>query len=334
MAAVAPKFSDDSDVKQAPPAVEYAGLAHRAISLRPPSHKLSITTIIRVKGLGRAADGNGKIMSVMKVRGIEVAYDDTGEGSTVVVLLHGFPLNRAMWDAQVEALRASCRVITPDLRGLGETGATQGPATMEEMASDVAALLDALGVGRVVLGGLSMGGYVALAFLRQLPERVCALILADTRAGADSEEARRNREEVASLALREGMGPIADAMIPKLLSADTLERSPEIVSRVREMVLSTNPEGAAAAQRGMAARRDQTDLLSRLGVPTLIIVGSEDKITPPDEAEAMQRTVRGSRLELIEGAAHLSNVERPNDFNRVLLEFLKNFRTRTAGGDP
>ena len=263
-------------------------------------------------------------MSVARVRGIELAYEMSGaEGSVPVVLLHGFPFNRTLWREQVEALRERYTVVTVDLRGHGETPATTAPATMEEMAEDVAALLDSLDIARVVVGGLSMGGYVALAFYRARPERVRALVLADTRSNADTEEARRTREETARRALTEGMAPIADAMLPKLLSAGTLEHSPDVVARVRRMMLGVSPEGAAAALRGMAVRRDQTDLLSKIDVPTLVIVGSEDAITPPSDSEAMHSSIEGSRLVVIEGAGHVSNVERPVEFDRALVEFLE-----------
>jgi 3-oxoadipate enol-lactonase len=258
------------------------------------------------------------------VRDIAVAYDDAGSGPPVV-LLHGFPFNRSMWRGQARALVETHRVITPDLRGQGDTslGETEGAATMEEMAADVAALLDELGVEHAVVGGLSMGGYVALAFCRAFTERVRALVLADTRAGADTDEVRRTREENARRALAEGMAPIADAMLPKLLSAETLEHRPEVVGRVREMMLATKPEGAAAALRGMALRRDQTDLLREIEAPTLIVVGGEDAVTPPAEAEAMRGAIKDSRLVRIEGAGHLSNVERPEEFDLALADFLR-----------
>ena len=260
--------------------------------------------------------------NVARVRGIEMAYDDDGGGAPVV-LLHGFPLDRSMWREQAEGLGAACRVLAPDLRGLGETPLGGEAVTMGGMAEDLAALLDSLDLRSVVLGGLSMGGYVAFEFLRRFPERVRALVLADTRPQADTEEGRRTREETARRALKEGIAPIVESMLPKLLSAGTRERGGEVVERVRAMMLRTRPEGAAAALRGMAARRDQTDLLPSIAVPTLVLVGAEDSITPPADAEAMAAKVRGSRLLRIEGAGHLSNVERPEEFNRALVEFLR-----------
>ena len=270
-------------------------------------------------------------MSFARVRGIELAYELSGaEGGVPVVLLHGFPFNRTLWREQAEALRAHYTVITIDLRGHGETPAPTGdaPATMEEMAKDVAALLDELRIdARIVLGGLSMGGYVALAFYRLFPARVLALVLADTRPQADTEEARRNREEIATQILREGIRTIDDAMMPKLLAPATYHEQPQIVQRIRDMILQTDPQGAAAAMLGMAARADQTELLREIDCPTLIIVGSLDRVTPPADAELMQREIRGARLEVLAGAGHVSNLERPAEFNRALEKFLDELET-------
>jgi 3-oxoadipate enol-lactonase len=251
-----------------------------------------------------------------------MAYDEAGSG-TPVLLLHGFPFNRSMWHEQVEALTPRYRVITPDLRGHGETMVTGGPATMEEMARDVAALMETLEISRATVGGLSMGGYVALALYKLFPLRVRALMLADTRAQADTEEARENREQQAEKALNEGMGSVAEAMLPKLLSPRTMAQRPQVVARVREMIVNTKPEGAAAAQRGMAQRSDQFPFLWRIIAPTLIVVGREDAITPVSDSERMHREIGGSRLAVVEDAGHLSNLEQPESFNRVLTKFLR-----------
>jgi pimeloyl-ACP methyl ester carboxylesterase len=255
------------------------------------------------------------------VRGIEMAYTDVGSGPSVV-LLHGYPFNRSMWREQVDSLSANYRVIAPDLNGLGETSVSLESATMDEMAQTVAALLDELEIKRVTLGGLSMGGYVALAFYHRFQFRVRALILADTRSQADTTEARQGREQQAGKILKEGMSSITDDFLKKVLTPATLSEKPEIVGRVRAMILATKPQGAAAALRGMASRRDQTDFLPDIIAPTLIIVGGEDRLTPPVDAELMHREIRGSHLEIIEGASHLSNLERPIEFNRALKDFL------------
>lgn len=261
-------------------------------------------------------------MNRASVRGIEMAYDEVGSGPAVV-LLHGYPFNRSLWREQVEVLSGSYRVITPDLRGLGETTLAGETATMDEMAQDVAALLEKLNIQRIALGGLSMGGYVALAFYRRFPLRVRSLILADTRPQADTDEARRSRAEQAQTILRDGMESIADGFLAKVLAPSTLAGQPEKVARVREMIVSTGPRGAAAALHGMAARVDQTDYLPRILAPALIIVGSLDELTPHADAELMHREIRGSRIEIIEGAAHVSNIESPAQFNHALTDFLQ-----------
>ncbi|HEY0729350.1 MAG TPA: alpha/beta fold hydrolase [Pyrinomonadaceae bacterium] len=260
-------------------------------------------------------------MSFIRVDDIQLAYTDAGLGQPVV-LLHGYPFNRTLWNEQVGALSNSYRVITPDLRGHGESDASAGAATMNRMAQDVAALMDHLEISRAVIGGLSMGGYVALAFYKQFPSRVRALILADTRAQADTEEGKQTRYQQAEKALAEGMAGIADAMLPKLLTPDTVSKHPEVVKRVRDMMLKTKPEGAAGALLGMAERDDQTSLLSQISCPTLILVGREDPITPVQDSEKMHREIEGSRLVVIENASHVSNLEQTEQFNDELLRFL------------
>lgn len=260
--------------------------------------------------------------------GIKFAYDDAGSGPAVV-LLHGFPFNRSMWSEQVSALQRDFRVIAPDLRGHGESEVTAGVNTMETMARDIAALLDQLQVSHTVLGGQSMGGYVALAFARLFPERLQALVLVDTRPQGDTAEAKQTRAVQAEKVLNEGMKPIADGMLPKLVTPETLTNRAQVAQRVNEMMLSTPPEGAAAALRGMAERLDHTTFLSHINVPTLIVVGREDPITPLADSELMHEKIAGSRLEIIENAAHVSNLEQPERFNNVLSEFLR----RLVDGD-
>jgi 3-oxoadipate enol-lactonase len=261
-------------------------------------------------------------MSFIRIDDIQLAYTDVGLGQPVM-LLHGYPFNRSLWAEQVSALSNSYRVITPDLRGMGESDASPGAATMNQMAQDVAVLLDRLEISRAVVGGLSMGGYVALAFYKQFPSRVRALILADTRAQADTNEGKQTRFQQADQALAEGMASIADAMLQKLLTPETVSKRPEVVKRVRDMMLKTKPQGAAGALLGMAERDDQTSLLSRISCPTLILVGREDPITPVADSETMQRGIAGSRLVVIENAAHVSNLERTEQFNDELVRFLK-----------
>ncbi|HJT67063.1 MAG TPA: alpha/beta hydrolase [Pyrinomonadaceae bacterium] len=260
-------------------------------------------------------------MAFISLADIQLAYTDTGLGQPVV-LLHGYPFNRSLWTEQVSALSNSYRLITPDLRGLGESDSRPGAATMNRMAQDVAELLDRLEISRAVVGGLSMGGYVALAFYKQFPSRVRALVLADTRAQADTEEGKQTRFQQAEKALAEGMAGISDSMLPKLLTPETVSKRPELVKRVRDMMLKTKPEGAAGALLGMAERDDQTRLLSQISCPALILVGREDPITPVQDSEKMHREIAGSRLVIIDNAAHVSNLERTEQFNDELVRFL------------
>ena len=260
-------------------------------------------------------------MTVAHINNHQISYTDTGNGRPLV-LIHGYPFNSSLWADQIPALSNGYRVIAPDLRGFGETDASQEPSTMNSLAADVARLMDHLEIPRATIAGLSMGGYVALAFYKQFTSRVRALVLADTRAQADTEEAKQTRAQQAEKALSEGMAGIADAMLPKLLTPETVSKHPEIVKRVRDMMLKTKPEGAATALRGMAERDDQTELLSRISVPTLILVGAEDAITPVADSEKMHQAIAGSSLVVLDHAGHVSNIERAKQFNDALLHFL------------
>jgi pimeloyl-ACP methyl ester carboxylesterase len=254
--------------------------------------------------------------------GVEFAYIDAGEGP-VVLLLHGFPFDKSMWTDQIEALTAGgFRAVVPDLSGLGETKAVGEISTMDDMARDAAALLDLLEVNQAVVCGLSMGGYVAFEFAHLFPSRVRGLVLAGTRAQADNEQERAGREQQVQTMLRAGMVPISIATLPKLLAPKTLAEKPEVVKRVRKMITQSDPKGASAAQRGMAARRDYTGDLSQIKVPTLIIVGREDPIRPVSDAEFIHKRIANSRLEIIEDAAHMTNLEQPEVFNDAVASFL------------
>ena len=260
-------------------------------------------------------------MSRIRIDDIQMAYEDQGSGSPVI-LVHGYPFNRSLWNDQVDAFSKDHRVITPDLRGFGNSDSSEGPSTMNRMAQDIALLMDALNIQVATLGGLSMGGYVVLAFYKQFPSRVRGLVLADTRPQADAEEGKQVRAQQAEKILAEGMVGVADAMLPKLLTAETLSRKPEVVKRIRDMMIKTKPAGAAAALLGMAAREDQTQLLEQIVTPTLIIVGREDSITPVADSLTMFDRIAASRLVVIENAAHVSNVEQVKSFNQELRTFL------------
>lgn len=254
---------------------------------------------------------------------MSLAYDDRGQGP-VVVLLHGFPLDRTMWSGQVDDLSTSFRLILPDLPGHGGSPVAPGVVTMEAMADAVVGLLDELGLtGPVVLGGLSMGGYVALEALARHPGRFRALMLLDTRATPDTPEAAANREVLARKVEEAGYAqPVIDAMRPKLVSKTTQDRAPAIVEELVQVMARTPTAGIAGALRGMAVRPDRTADLVGSGLPTLILVGADDVITPPAEMQGLAAAVPGSRFATIPEAGHLAPREQPAACNREIRSFL------------
>ena len=253
--------------------------------------------------------------------GSEIEYDVQGDGPTVL-LLHAFPLGRFMWDAEAEAFSRRHRIVRFDARGFGGTPPGDGPLTMDRIADDGAALLGLLGIEKAVVAGCSMGGYAAFAFAHRHPERLDGLVLQDTRAGADTDDARAYRASLATKVLEEGAGAAVDAFLPRLVGETTRRDNPTLVSRLRERILATSPRGIAQALAGLGARPDSRDTLATIRVPTLIVVGEEDVLTPPAEAEAMAEAIAGSRLEVIPSAGHLSNLENPEAFAGALGRFL------------
>jgi pimeloyl-ACP methyl ester carboxylesterase len=254
--------------------------------------------------------------------GVRLAYRDHGQGEAIL-FLHGFPVSGAMWDPQVQACGGEFRTVVPDLRGHGGSDA---PALdsypMDLFAGDALALLDALGIERAVVVALSLGGYVAFALFRLAPERVRALVLADTRAAADTPESARGRKQLAARVRREGTAPAIDSMLPKLLAPGSAARDPGLLGRIEAMMRQARPAGVAASLTGLAERPDCFDLLPRISVPALIVVGGEDAITPPEESERMASRLPDASLMVIPGAGHVSNLEAPEAFNRALLGFL------------
>ncbi|RMH05096.1 MAG: alpha/beta fold hydrolase [Nitrospirae bacterium] len=260
-------------------------------------------------------------MKIM-LNGIHLAYSDQGHGEPLV-FLHAFPLHRAMWEAQVQAFAEAFRVITIDLRGFGESDAPIWRYSIEQFADDVHALLDHLSIPRATFVGLSMGGYTLLALYRKYRNQIQALVLADTRAEADSEEVRSGRMAMAQTAYHQGMDAIAEIMIPKLLGSTSLASRPNVVQTVRAMIARNQPSGIIGALIAMADRPDSTALLREITCPTLVIVGEEDIATPPAEVKRMADQIPGARLEVIPSAGHASNLEQPERFNQALLSFLQ-----------
>jgi len=243
-------------------------------------------------------------------------------GGLPLVLLHAFPLSSAMWAEQRERLASRCHVLTPDQRGFGASPLGPDAPDLAACADDVVALLDRLGLDRVVLGGLSMGGYVAMALLRRHPERVRALVLADTKAGLDPEAARANRLRVAQDVERHGNGGLVEQMLPVLLGSTTTTERPGVVERVRAMVEQAPPSAVAWAQRAMAGRSDAFDVLAGADVPALVLVGDEDVLSTVDDARAMTEVLPQGQLAVLDRAGHLSALEVPDAFADAVGTFL------------
>lgn len=251
----------------------------------------------------------------------ELAYESWGSGRETIVLVHGFPLTAAMWRAQLPALGTGVwRAVAPDLRGFGRTpGAI---ASVDEAADDLLALIDTLGADRVVLGGFSMGGYVALAFMRRHAARVQGLMLVDTKAEADGEEARKGRYALADRVRAEGKGIVIEAMLPRLVADATLSGRPDVVQAVLDVESGATQDGIIGALKAMAERPDSSSGLPALVCPTLVIVGHDDVITPVADAERMAGAIPGAKLVVIPDAGHLSPMEHPAAVNAAMTEWL------------
>ena len=243
---------------------------------------------------------------------------EAGEGWPVI-LLHAFPQRAEMWRPQLERAPSGWRLIAPDLRGVGAGPPLDRGLTMDEYAEDVSALMDALKIDRAAIGGLSMGGYITFALFRREPARFTAMILADTRPQADTPAGREGREQLRRRLTEQGARGVADQMLPKLLSAAA---DPETTAAARGAIESLSPPAIDAAILALMHRADSTPLLAKVNVPSLVIVGDADTVTPPSDAEAMHRAVARSTLVVIPGAGHLSNIEQPELFSRALADFL------------
>jgi len=261
-------------------------------------------------------------MGEAQIRGTTLHYQRSGRGPDLL-LLHAFPLAGFMWSELARTLEDIATCVCPDLRGFGATPPGQGPLTMDEIADDAAALLDLLGIEKAIVSGCSMGGYAALAFARRYPARLLGLCLQDTRAGADTAEGRVGRGTLAAKALTEGAAVVADAFLPRLLGASTAATRPELRAALRERIVATSAEGLANGLLGLGLRQDSTPTLDTLRVPTLVLCGEEDVVTPPAESEALHRGIAGSRLVLIPRAGHLAALEQPEAVGKELRELVR-----------
>lgn len=257
--------------------------------------------------------------------GIDVAYEASGPAEApAVILIHAFPFNRTMWAPQVEALEASYRVITYDLRGHGATALGDAPYSMGRFAADLIALMDALGIEKATLCGLSMGGYVALRAIRDFPQRFDALILANTRCEADSNVERHQRMSTISAIREDGVDCFAMGYIDTLFIPNTLTANPGVVRAVKLMIMNTEARTLENTLRALRERESTCDSLQAIAVPTLILVGERDNITPPANSQYLREHIPNADLVVIKHAAHLSNLENPKAFNAALETFLTN----------
>ena len=260
--------------------------------------------------------------TIGRLRYLEATSPGTGRPRGVLVLVHAFPLNARMWEGQLALAEGGWRVIAPQLRGFDGASGDPPAASMDEYAGDVIDLLDALHIQEAVIGGLSMGGYVAFAMCRHAARYFQALILADTRSQADTPQGVEGRKRMLQLVQEKGPSAVAEEMLPKLLGETTRTKRPDVVERVRSLVLSSSADAIGGAIRALMTRPDSTPLLSSMHVPTLILVGSEDTVTPPAAAEELHRGIAGSELIVIPEAGHLTNLEQPELFNGAVARFL------------
>jgi pimeloyl-ACP methyl ester carboxylesterase len=261
-------------------------------------------------------------MPRVNVYDCELHYVESGRG-TPLLLVHGFPLDHTMWQGQIDALSDRYRVIAPDLRGFGQSGVTPGLVTMPRMADDLAELLAGIGVNEpLVFCGLSMGGYVAWQFAMRYRPRLAKLILCDTRAVGDNAETAANRISLAERVQKEGPGFVAESMLPKLFAPDAILTKAPCVETTRQVILRTNPQGIAAASRGMAQRPDVTGRLNEFDVPALVICGQHDAISKPEEMREIAAKLPQARYLEIAGAGHMSPLEKPAEVNAAIRAFV------------
>ncbi|MER5749283.1 alpha/beta hydrolase [Streptomyces sp. NPDC002088] len=259
-----------------------------------------------------------------------LSYEDKGPDTSrapliPLVLVHGHPFDRTMWTPQIEAFSPERRVVAPDLRGYGASPVVPGITPLSRFAQDIEALLDDLKVDTCVLAGLSMGGQIAMECYAGFGDRVRGLVLADTFPAAETPQGKVTRNAMADRLLREGMRGYADEVLEKMVAPYA---DPAVKSHVHRMMTATSPEGAAAALRGRAERPDYQDLLTRVTVPALVVVGADDEYTPVSDAESMHALLPDSTLHVIEGTAHMPNLERAGEFNAVLGKFLERVDAR------
>ena len=262
-------------------------------------------------------------MQHVTIGDIKLAVRTIGHQGYPLLLVHGFPLDHTMWGAQIDYFSDHCKVIAPDLRGFGGSDVTPGTVSMEQMADDLNQLLDELDVReKVIFCGLSMGGYVGMQFWRKYKQRVLAMVLCDTRAAADTPEAAANRHKLNTMILEKGPAEASKVMLPKMFAPATWDSQPQLIERTRKVIEGNNPEGIAAAARGLAERPDSRELIKTIDVPTLIVVGEHDAISPVAEMREMADAIPDSAWVVVPHAGHMAPMEDPAVVNEAIAEFI------------
>ncbi len=262
------------------------------------------------------------------VNGVEVDFVDVGVPNTLpVVLIHGFPFSHEMWAPQIEVLQKRFRVIAYDLRGHGRSGVGDGQYTLEFFVDDLLALLDHLKIVRAVLCGLSMGGYIALRTVERNPDRVRGLILADTQAKADSNEAKLKRAAAIKSVKANGVKAYAEGFLKSVFAPQTFTNNKAAVEKIRKIIEANSPLGICGALLALASRTETTEALYSIKVPTLILVGEHDALTPPSASQEIHNKIPNSEIHVIPNAAHMSNLENSEEFNKHILDFLGKLKT-------
>lgn len=261
----------------------------------------------------------------VKVNGFNLSYDDLGEGPVPIVFLHGFPFNKSMWQLQLDLLKTTNRVIACDIRGFGKSKDEESHLEMDLFANDLILFIDSLGLEKVILCGLSMGGFIALNAMKRFPSRFEALILCDTQCIADSYDVKVKRYETIEEIKEYGVSNFNEGFIKKVFHEDSLTNKPELVEQLRSVVFSNSQHIIIQGLTALAERSETCSFLDEISIPTLIICGREDAVTPLDESKFMNKNIKGSVLHVINNAGHVSNLEEPAKFNKLLRDFLMDF---------
>jgi 3-oxoadipate enol-lactonase len=270
-------------------------------------------------------------MEVMNVQGndiqinannITISFDDFGKGETPIIFIHGFPFDKSSWSPQLAFMKKTQRVIAYDIRGFGATTLGKIKPSIRVFADDLIKFMDNMGIPKAIVCGLSMGGYIVLNAVQRYPERFSALILSDTQAIADTEDAKKKRYQTIEQIKTDGLAAFIEGVIKNVFCADSRIHHEELISKTKEIVLSTSIETIIVGLTALAERTDMTSSLKEIVVPTLIICGKEDSMTPPNQAEALHIAIKNSTLQIIEKAGHLSNLEQSDVFNKHLAGFV------------